>query len=1750
MLENSLDLHNISISETTKFPSYKKNIEKRDPSMDPNDPFYASMLSQTEDPVGVYEEIEKELEINNGLSPIINSVRAYYKRQKDLDQALAIEGIIADESISVEQKKEILKSYSLGRPMEHSLQDEYLNFLANSALAQMPNPTEEDLEMVDYKIATTKLEQSLVKAGEKVTSTSNTLPKLDAVKVFTLNNLEEMFTGAQREGLNLLQIIAGAIPVLIEVAGTAAYQAASALGEKAEIDFLKQAYPDVNWEDARKQLAKISKSEEIMESLNEFLVEHVPGYDEEDMQKGILGTLLDKVGKGIEVVGGTLTPEDPKKGQTLLELALFFIDPAVRITRKAFKKDLELPKKNKLKQSVVNAIESPDIVIPNAPKPTSPFVEAVRMHPKIAEDMAAVLMEDMSGRAWKAMNITPEEFFATYYGPRVFDFERSRVNLYDATDAINLKYTEHKLKYYKQQQVLESVFKDVPERLEFGDSIIQDIGGILEDPNIRMINSDLQIGSSGTTVYVSTSFRKGSTEFYTNPREVLAYANYIEDVLARQYRFKNQGKKLEDKPLNKQEIVIEFIEKDGTINYNKSRTLEEFRKTGVADDTPGQYNIRWQRVGDFTPTIRKNSSGFGFFGHQDKPVFKYLYGSKSQLDKLFFNYGGISPDVQIIKDMGGLKAFNVLYTELESLVKLVNKQSRQYREDLGVILNRLPRYYRDKRIAQGKVYEKITEQDLSVILNHTPEYIPDLMTAVNLIEDINYFKWQSGNVYEINRGLKSGYVNHVVLEDFATGNKHNFLVKNPDETLAININEVLEVLDIDGQKPIALTGNNYKFMNGKHYLVDTDGMPVKEILRLGKEYVGPELVGPVTDVRPARGKHNYIAVDIKAKLGGIPDVLVPYKPYYMPMMVKDLVFIRRYPKQVKTDGKLSDMRLNNKDEIIDRHISNRETIGGFEDSRQANLYLETKILDEDNYVYNVEKADELSWSDANEFIKLQEQALKTSSRRGDHLRVATYFDPLMSILETSKLTGTRSFLQNVFEQQKIGWVKKWSTNPKITITPNKENLSRGEKSILGREFMDEQAVAYDSFPLTVEQIRPKTSADTLHAQQAIREWEALTEITSGFADDVVARAFQGLAQSLQQIAKETEKKLPPIGNKFVKLEKAALALEQHPSYLVDGARNYMTTVYTLWALPWKHWIQQPFQGMSYIATASNFNPLVMGSLMYDAASLISAVGFKQMKNKKLRAQLYDQMVKGMKIPDESGKGVSYKANRLEDLLYLHDSLFDRGVFNLNEHILAKGFANNRTVGLADGWFVRAGRNSTNFLSRLGLQTGEFMHRSAAAVASLHLWKQRNPNKSWRTPQAMDEVAQMTRQLTQSMDRMAVNTFQRSGLLKPFAQLQTFQARAGESILIGEATPFTGKQRVAQQVFNTLNLGVELSIPFGFGYMVKEAIAYMFGEDVADKLSMGVAIDIGLQYLADEMNPTYDDKGNQVFTTTRPSRYLSPYGDTPGLFYGDFVKQILIMMGFMSPEQRTGNVSLEGYKDLYANIKMMWNSLGLNKDTDVQVMAGIETLAKLTGGGKQLLSTYYYDTATKMVHSIKSGQESGIKGSDTDRLLTFLINSRPEGVRKQFEVLQIYRGQTQKIKELGNEFYDALLYGYQMKKLSIVELYDAIGGMSMTLKDVHGLDDRDMQLFWQTVETKNSQRNRSVKDNLLENLVKDMQSHLDDLSSDDLAAMREILRIFDENPQTNPDYEIILRGIQSRSGKTIGITSPIEVKPGD
>jgi len=1864
MLDNSFKLNNAYVPDGSSLAPYVVP-DPIVPNTD-NDAFYASILAQSEDPVGVYEQIKMEQEANDGMSDIIINVRDYYRRQKDSEKALLIEEIIADDTIDRESKKQLLESFTLGED-KFTLQDEYLNFLTNSRLAEQPDITPDDLEYVDFKMSKLKIDQSLYNFGTDLVSNAVKvdLPKID--KKFntdfnTLTSIMEQYEKVGkitiREGANALQVIKLTIPLLAELAVTGAHQGVAAISEKTEIDWLKQAFPDVKWGEARQKVAKFLKTEEYAEWLNNLYVRNLLGYEEGDINKGAVAKLLQYLDAGLTKIGETTTPDDPMKGRTLAEILLFFIGSYYRLGKRVIQKGegmlyKELSKQYKEFQQAVregqvkdpskqlardlNTIENPlqlsynpvaNKYNPFKAKEGSPFVETVETNPKFATELVKVLSEDVSGAVWDAMKITPEQFLAAYYGPRIFDVEKNKVNLYDAMDAVNLKIMQEKLNFYRQQQNIDSVFIDTPERLQFTNYTIQDIGGILSDPNIRMMASDLRVQTDGVKLYTSTSFRKPNSEFYTNPREVLIHAKIIENTLARQA----EGRELKISD----DLTIESYDLEGNIDSNKSRSIKDFEEVIAQDpNLVGRYAIRWEKIGDFTEVIRDRSTGFGNTGYLNwkgpvaKPL-KPLFTSSRDAYNLFFNYGALSKELQATRDIAGLKGLNILTKELQELAEMSIKLGSSYNRDLRILLDRAADYYYKNQRPSVTGYRGLDKHDIVNILGYTPKpkVLNDLFYAKNLIEDMLYFRWQNDNVKEINRYIKAGYNNHVMIPDPVTGLPYNYMVKSPLESLRLDPESFTQILDLATKEPSDFSPNMYLFDNGKHYIIDTDGVPYKEILRLGTQYVRDEIV-PIPDFIEATGetktkevalraKYNYVAVDIKTKLGGIPKVLVPYRPHYMPQIVEGTQFVRRYPKYFKVDGVVRDLSKEVDDVIIKEASNFRDTVGAFNDIRSAELFKESEVFNDTmrnntDYVYNVEKADELSWNDLSEYIKLQEATMRTASRRGDHLKTAIYKDPLESLIETTALAGSKAFYQLVLEQQKIGWVKKWGDDPLIIVEPNKETLSRSQKAALRVEGIDMEGAVYDQFPMTMEQINPATGSrkSKIAAIQAQREWQALTQLTNGFPDDAGAQIMVNIANFLEEAGYQT-------GIPFAStaIERAGTALQKRPGLIGDTARNFVTTILVIYSAFWKHWIQQPIMGVGYLNTGANFNPARISKRLYNAmatigyagldSSLINratkVVGFDTAKYRDgYRQKAYEAMTQNWG-KDPVFEGSTGWKRSFEVTAYLYESLYNRGVFNLAEHTLAKGLVNNKTQTLGydtttgsvitkpfkvtANAFGKGLRNMTDFFSKASVQTGEHIHRALAAEAAIEVWEAENPGKSWyKNEKAMDQIAQYTRQMTQSMDRMASNTYQRHGLLKVWAHLQTFAGRLSEQFMIPEASPFTRRQNMLLTAYSVAAVGsagwyIWWGLPAKF---IAYLVAQFAGEDTADMLDKGILYDIALLGMMDHLNPTYktdpktgnyilDEDGNKILlrTTTRPSQYLNPMGghDNAGLFYADMIRAFAAMMGAGDIDD-VNNKALQAIRKLYANVDLYLTSLALDKPTDDQIAAGIEALSQFTGLTKQISKYFLYDTVTKTM-SLKTGQETDAVTTKNDAILTFLLNSQPEEVTKNYKVLRRWRDNDQLLKDLADDVFDGLTLGLGTKKLSPEDIQKAIGAYAWHLKNTHNVRDEKMDVFWSQITLRNNQRERSLGDNVMQNLVDYLQMNKDNLMKDEQAAVELILRMIQENPNAHPDYEFILETMKNRTKGDIGFTEKIhniknklddkikeakekykiEVKPGD
>ena len=1546
-MTDNIKLYEDTIEPGSFIPPYKdpavSNLDSTDAY---TESFYASVLSGSEEPVDTFEAMRNEFE-TQGYSSLVNNVKHSIKEKNDIENAALMETIIADESIPREHKSVILKNYQLTNEVEPNLKDEYLKALSLAEMMEKESVNDDYLVELDFNIQRVKGNQEIQYTEEmidniynpKVPITDKLLAKgkemgqkaLDFFNKKPEQVFAQMLANATdplhaREAVNLTEGILGVPQFFAELASTMgiAYTKQQetlsrvALSGLTGMDFLKEAHPEVKWGEIYEKVTNFTGKYGYQQFVTAMADKVITP---EDREGGLVHTVFKTIDDVAQYIGEKVSPNDPERVKIPLLFSMFFLHKAKGL----FKKEIQ---EQPLKKAVREAVEERTTTKQAGfePKLASPFVEAVNTNGKTARNLSEILLNDITGESWKAMNITPTEFFQNFLGPNIFERNFKTNRYFDGFETMRTMFSDALKDRTNVSASLESSLVDVPERLKFAEVFIEESGNILKDPNIKMIPSSLNVRPYGTGVFSRVDFRKSSTEYFPNTVEVIDAAKKVwdkvtEGMLAREAQRKAAKEEFK-RSVDDSKVLIEEISATGEALPNPM-TVPDFIKKYGESPKDGKFNIVWEKTGDFMDTIRANTEGFGNYSWLDKKMLKTLY-KFPKLWNAFFIYGRLGKNVQMMRDIGGLRALGLMEGQITQLVNLIKNpygknvvsnaftNNARFRNDLATVYEQLRSY------DILELNRTVGYNDIVKMLNYNaPHYhVNALLEAVKITQNLNYSAWKFNNLYEINRFVKAGYKNSIEYRNPFTKEIEHIMVKSMDETLALDLSRTIEVFDPAKGEGVVLDGGHYAFIEGKHYITNSEGIPTQQVVRFHK------------GVENAKGEtFNYGIIDVGTTLKGTPPFVTRYRPNYMPLLVDNTVFVRRYPRKKKVDGKLLEP-VN----VLDM-VPYKEAVAAFYDRKSADNYVNTAKLNREDYYYAVEKAAEITADVFHEHTMLQENALRNSRRRGDNLEYVVHEDPLTSIIDVNRMAGTKFVQQMINEQLKTGWIKRWGGDPNISIIENKGNLTASQKAATrGYDALDMEGAQYSRFPLTREQIEQRGNKKEAHTQ-ALEEYDAIVELTKGHELDLVSIGINRIAEFMGEVAYQ---------NGWKKVEKAFLKLERNPSYPVDIITKIPVTAYVSIAMPIKHWIQQPVAGLSYMATASKGNPIVFTEMMANAISMVQTMAFENLGNKKYSTEVLNHINSITARPKELGGG-KYNVRSYEDNMLLLRYGYETGLFNMSQHTLNRGLFNSKSPELGAGVFRQQARNFTDFMSKIGLQTGEFMHRLAGLESSLYTWQQKNPGKSWKNPKALEEIFYGARQLTHSMDPMGSNFFQRNGFIKPFAMLQTFQARAGEAILNGDATPFTGKQRAAQTGFNIALYGVDKALPFGAGALVYNAIQEFFGQQVADAVGEANLIDITIQSALDSQFPTYmtdeDGEQKQVFTTTRYSEYLSPYGSEAGLFYYQAAKSFLSTFTAMEfDETHQGNVAATYWKNSFANVNLMARQWGLNKRTDETIIS--------------------------------------------------------------------------------------------------------------------------------------------------------------------------------------------------------------------
>ena len=158
---------NFTIDQDTTLPPYEGvNRDVLTGKVDYNDAFYGAALMGSEDPLETYLGLIDEME-TMGDSAVLHTLRSQYQTFASQEQASFVENLVADESIDRATKRAVLeKQLKFNKPENVSLRSQYLEGIANTQMATMPEFNDNVANDLKFKIHGLKTKQDFTKMLE------------------------------------------------------------------------------------------------------------------------------------------------------------------------------------------------------------------------------------------------------------------------------------------------------------------------------------------------------------------------------------------------------------------------------------------------------------------------------------------------------------------------------------------------------------------------------------------------------------------------------------------------------------------------------------------------------------------------------------------------------------------------------------------------------------------------------------------------------------------------------------------------------------------------------------------------------------------------------------------------------------------------------------------------------------------------------------------------------------------------------------------------------------------------------------------------------------------------------------------------------------------------------------------------------------------------------------------------------------------------------------------------------------------------------------------------------------------------------------------------------------------------------------------------------------------------------------------------------------------------------------------------
>ena len=1479
--------------------------------------YYTAITSESEDPVGVYQQIISELDIN-GYSQTILDAQLDWQTEQDVVRKSYLENVISDPELSKEEKKQVLDDYQQTNVLSKSLQDKYFERLSEKEiLSNNWDESNEDLVTYELQLNDIKVQQGfgqvLEVAGKvlkgNVIETNPEERTTIAKRIQQVESLEEMGDtggilplGLDAEFLAYTRMILGETPIWLDnIADLFMYDNPEGDEKKTwgEIMEIVEAQNKESW------------TGQWQQAFDDMLLKM--GYNTETINGTFVNKALTTVGEYIQTAAEFINPEDPTKPAVVLELVTAFAPVAYGLKRSSARRKAKktvddiMTVVDKETKAIVKAEKQKSKVQSSTPvDPNSPMVTTVATNKKAGTDLVDGVLEDFSGQLLEGTGFNIRQLIHYLTDPMGKIVKTTDFGWH--VDAARIKELNVNMQRAREIQILNPALQDLAQRKQYLGEMVTKLNGII--PTVPMVISNTFSVFNPTKSGFNTelAFRKTTTSDYKF-REA-----------------KNAAQQLKESVGKAEDIFIQEIEYNGT----KSRIIKQWNvadKVDVKASKVNGYRVIWKNDvtlydgyfnGWGTPVSEryKDSSWLG------KKILTRLFGGAAVSRKTgpasewFAAYGSLARNAEYRLNVSNLLKQSFLSRQREILIRDVAGLPQKEKGILAEVLEYQDKYGQD--FVDANTINEIVGGSLD------PKVLNKVQTAAyqyrRFDKELHYYD----NVTYKNMLTEAGYTSAFVVDDVPHAVKADFTVnkiEGPDPYPSVKVYDFINKVEVS---TVLKPGDK------THYVYDADGKPAGQVYRLAKQQ------------RDGSKVYNY-GIFGKTKSQSLPNNMLPERPGHVPRVHDEAYTVTAYPKYMEVDGRkvnifrdeetgkiidlrnldtgptavldveLSTTRISpekytkdmaiNKALVIEKMQAFGQVVAMRNSKREAYTYAGEKIRPQKDMIYVVEKANELQTNQLSDYYIMQDRAVTGAKLRADDVDFKIKSDPLATMMENLYTSGSRGLDQLAIDQFKMEWVKTFVDNPNIKIAPNAEPaklMTEGMPDVNAP--VKAEASANSKFPVREEQIQKMAGNKEIY-DAAIQSWNKIYVKEMGYAPGALSTAARAVLDKLGDVTEGKQ----AFG--IAKLNRVIREGQKRPGSVVSMPLKTVTQFRIMFNTI-KQLILQPMAALTPLLVVSGGNPLKFARNIKDVAGLATTY-YKDtgMFKGKVKKDL-DTIVDALWTEDGIATTLPQAKGGLQrrDYEILLQAAKEQGLLDVSDHQFAKGIFVDRIRRLDDSDSVlsNAGSKSAMILQELGFSAGELMNRFGMTINALRNFEAKKPGKSWRTQANLNQIMYDAYQLSGGMTDITAYGWQRSAPMRFLGQFASFGMKMNEATWNASATPFNMSQRIQLAAWNVAMWG---TAPYAL-YSVVQWTADMFGgSEEAEEFGRQVEkLPISYwmsNYFGDYIFGTErDENGKVIRSETLPGEVFGTYGMEPLGVYGVLFKN---MMGIWNDNFKTSDM---------------------------------------------------------------------------------------------------------------------------------------------------------------------------------------------------------------------------------------------------